>query len=110
MKAPGPTRRRDRAARCGLAGLTPEGLAALAVPTPVVTGADDRLVPPENRGGWRAAPGAALCVIPDSAHVFFLRAARGDQPALLAFFAKHEPAWSYQLEVRPFNFRSRTIS
>jgi pimeloyl-ACP methyl ester carboxylesterase len=75
----------------GLAGFDAwEGLASLAVPTLVLTGADDRLVPPENarRIAARVA-GAELAVIPESAHVFFVEQAEATNRALLEFFAKH---------------------
>jgi pimeloyl-ACP methyl ester carboxylesterase len=75
----------------GIAGFDAwEGLASLAVPTLVLTGADDRLVPPENSRRLAARiPGAELCVIPESAHVFFVEQPDATNRALLEFFAKH---------------------
>ena len=75
----------------GIAGFDAwKGLASLAVPTLVITGAGDRLVPPENSRRLAARiPGAELAVIPDSGHVFFVEQPEATNRALLEFFAKH---------------------
>ena len=46
------------------------GLAAMACPTLVLVGDDDRLTPPElSREMAKAIPGARLVVVPDSGHL-----------------------------------------
>jgi pimeloyl-ACP methyl ester carboxylesterase len=65
-------------------------LPGLAVPTLVVCGADDVLVPAENSRILAARiPGAELVVIERTAHIFFVEEPERTNRALLAFLAKH---------------------
>lgn len=75
----------------GIAGFdTWERLPGLSVPTLVLCGADDVLVPPENSRRLAARiPGAELVVIEDTAHIFFIEEPEATNRALLAFLAKH---------------------
>jgi pimeloyl-ACP methyl ester carboxylesterase len=67
-----------------------DALAHLSVPTLVLTGSHDRLVPPENSHRLAARiPGAELRVIEGGGHVFFVEQPEATNRALLDFFAKH---------------------
>jgi pimeloyl-ACP methyl ester carboxylesterase len=67
-----------------------DGLPRLNVPTLVVTGSHDRLVPPENAQRLAARiPGAELAVIEGAGHVFFVEQPEATNRVLLDFFAKH---------------------
>lgn len=67
-----------------------ERLRELRVPTLVLTGSDDRIVPPENSRRIAAAiPGAELVVVEGTGHAFFIEKAEDANRALLAFFARH---------------------
>ena len=65
-------------------------LRELPVPTLVITGSGDRIVPPENSRRIAAEiPGAELVVIDDTGHVFFIEEAEEANRALLDFLARH---------------------
>lgn len=67
-----------------------DALPRLTVPTLVLTGSHDRLVPPENSHRLAARiPGAQLTVIEGGGHVFFVEQPEAANRALLDFFAKH---------------------
>ena len=67
-----------------------DALPRLTVPTLVLTGSHDRLVPPENAQRLAARiPGAELAVIEGGGHVFFVEQPEATNRALLGFFAKH---------------------
>lgn len=67
-----------------------ERLPGLVVPTLVVCGGDDVLVPPENsRILAERIPGAELVVIEGTAHVFFVEEPERTNRELLAFLARH---------------------
>jgi pimeloyl-ACP methyl ester carboxylesterase len=68
-------------------------LPELRVPTLVLTGSDDALVPPANaRLLAGRIPGAELVVVPESGHVFFCEQPEATNRALLAFLARVEAA------------------
>jgi len=63
-----------------------DGLAELRLPTLVLGGAEDRIVPPEN--GRRIAgriPGAERVEIPETGHAFYLEEPEATNAALLDF-------------------------
>jgi pimeloyl-ACP methyl ester carboxylesterase len=63
-------------------------LAAVTVPTLVIHGETDRLVPPENaRILAEAIPGARLVMLPHASHIFFTDQFAPARDALLAFLA-----------------------
>ena len=67
-----------------------ERLPTVHVPTLVLHGEDDRLVPAEN--GRRIAanvPGAELVMIPDANHLFFTDQPERTNEALLAWLSRH---------------------
>jgi aminoacrylate hydrolase len=67
-----------------------DALPGLSVPTLVVTGSHDRLVPPENAHRLAARiPGAELAVVEGGGHVFYVEQPEATNRALLDFFAKH---------------------
>jgi aminoacrylate hydrolase len=67
-----------------------EALPRLGVPTLVVTGSHDRLVPPENAQRLAARiPRAELAVIEGAGHVFYVEQPEATNRALLDFFTKH---------------------
>ena len=67
-----------------------DALPRLTVPTLVLTGSHDGLVPPENAQRLAARiPGAELAVIEGGGHVFFVEQPEATNRALLGFFAKH---------------------
>lgn len=67
-----------------------DALPRLTVPTLVLTGSHDRLVPTENSQRLAARiPGAALAVIQGGGHVFFVEQPEASNRALLDFFRKH---------------------
>lgn len=69
---------------------TYDGLTRLAVPTLVMTGSDDRLVPKENSSVLREAiPGAELVEIPQSGHIFFAEQPQASVSALVDFLERH---------------------
>jgi len=62
-------------------------LGAIAAPTLAITGAEDRLIPAENsRRLAKAIPGAALNLLPDAAHFFWIEKPRETAQALIDFF------------------------
>jgi pimeloyl-ACP methyl ester carboxylesterase len=64
-------------------------LPALAVPTLVIHGDTDRLVPPENAAILaRAIPNAQLVMLPHASHIFFTDQFAASCDALIAFFDK----------------------
>lgn len=74
-----------------------ERLPALSVPTLVICGTDDVLVPPENsRVLADRIPGAELVEIEETAHIFFIEAPEATNRALLGFLAKHAGAGTPQ--------------
>lgn len=77
--------------QAGLRGFTAwDELANLSVPTLVMTGSDDRLVPPENsRALADRIPGAELQIIHDGGHIFFVEQSHAVNQALLAFLSCH---------------------
>jgi len=65
---------------------THDRLAGLAMPTLVIHGETDQLVPPENgRIVAAAIPGAKLVMIPHASHIFFTDQFEATSNALLAF-------------------------
>ena len=67
-----------------------ERLPSLRVPTLVVHGEGDRLVPPANgRRIAQAVPGAELVVLPDASHLFFTDQPDRTNELLLDWFARH---------------------
>jgi pimeloyl-ACP methyl ester carboxylesterase len=67
-----------------------DALPRLTVPTLILTGSNDRVVPPENSHRLAARiPGAELAVIEKSGHLFFLEQTEEVNRRLLGFFAKH---------------------
>ncbi len=67
-----------------------DALPRLAVPTLVLTGSHDRLVPPENSRCLAARiPGAQLRVIEGGGHMFFVEQPEAANRTLLEFFAQH---------------------
>ncbi|HZT78011.1 MAG TPA: alpha/beta fold hydrolase [Vicinamibacterales bacterium] len=65
-------------------------LASLAVPTLVIHGETDRLVPPENgRILARAIPGARLVMLPHASHIFTTDAFDAARDAVLSFLEEH---------------------
>ncbi|HME71918.1 MAG TPA: alpha/beta fold hydrolase [Myxococcota bacterium] len=67
-----------------------DALPRLSVPTLLLTGSHDRLVPPENSHRLAGRiPGAELGVIEGGGHVFFIEQPEAANRALLDFFAKH---------------------
>lgn len=72
-----------------------ERLPELSVPTLVICGTDDVLVPPENsRLLAERIPGAELVEIEDTAHIFFIEEPEATNRALLAFLGRHAGAGS----------------
>jgi pimeloyl-ACP methyl ester carboxylesterase len=66
-------------------------LPRIRVPTLVVTGSDDALVPPANsRLLAERIPGAELVVVPDAGHVFFCEQAEATNRALVDFLTRVE--------------------
>lgn len=66
-----------------------ERLRDLRVPTLVICGADDAIIPAENsRELARRIPGAELVVIPAAGHVFFVEEPDATNRALLEFLAR----------------------
>ena len=63
------------------------------MPTLVIHGETDRLVPPENgRIVASAIPGARLVMIPRASHIFFTDQLEAASAALLGFLAAAPPA------------------
>jgi 3-oxoadipate enol-lactonase len=61
------------------------------VPTLVIHGEDDRLVPAENGRPIAAnVPGAELVMIPDANHLFFTDQPELTHEALLSWLARHQ--------------------
>ena len=75
----------------GIAGFdVADRLAGIEVPTLVICGADDLIVPPENSRRIAAAiPRAELVVVPDTGHVFFAQEPAAFNAAILGFFDRH---------------------
>jgi pimeloyl-ACP methyl ester carboxylesterase len=72
---------------------THDRLAGLAMPTLVIHGETDQLVPVENgRIVARAIPNARLVTIPHASHIFFTDQLETASQALLEFLAAPEPA------------------
>jgi 3-oxoadipate enol-lactonase len=72
-----------------------ESIRSLAVPTLVITGAQDFLVPVENsRRIAQRIPGARLALIEGGAHIFFLEQAEAMARELDAHFAAHSSSHS----------------
>ena len=72
---------------------THDRLAALTMPTLVIHGETDRLVPAENgRIIARAIPGSRLVMIPNASHIFFTDQFTATSGTLLAFLASAAPA------------------
>lgn len=72
---------------------TCDRLAGMAVPTLVIHGEADQLVPVENgRILTRAIPGARLALIPHASHIFFTDQLETTSEALLAFLEAAAPA------------------
>ena len=72
---------------------THDRLAALTLPTLVVHGETDRLVPAENgRIIAKAIPGSRLVMIPHASHIFFTDQVEATNEALLSFLAAPAPA------------------
>jgi 3-oxoadipate enol-lactonase len=68
-------------------------LAALTMPTLVIHGETDRLVPAENgRIIAQAIPGSRLAMIPNASHIFFTDQLEATSAALLSFLEAHAPA------------------
>ncbi len=64
-----------------------ERLPTLNVPTLVITGDDDRLIPPDNsRRLAERIPGARLTIIPNAGHIFWLEQSAVTNRALLEHF------------------------
>jgi pimeloyl-ACP methyl ester carboxylesterase len=64
-------------------------LPSIAAPTLVITGAEDRLIVPENsRLMARRIPGAELRILPNCGHFFWVENPRETAQALGAFFAR----------------------
>ena len=64
-------------------------LGQIKAPTLVITGAEDRLIPAANSTLMaERIPGAELCLLPDSAHFFWLEKPRETAKALGDFFGK----------------------
>jgi 3-oxoadipate enol-lactonase len=67
-----------------------ERLSGLAVPTLVMCGDGDLIVPPENsRRITDTIPGAELVTIPDAGHLFFAQSPDACNRALVDFFSRH---------------------
>ena len=75
----------------GIAGFDAwERLPALALPTLVLTGSHDVLVPPENSRRLAARiPGAELAVIEEAGHIFFAEQPEATNRLLLDFLGRH---------------------
>ena len=72
---------------------TYDRLAGLTMPTLVVHGETDRLVPAENgRIVAQAIPGSRLVMIPDASHIFFTDQLEASSEALLGFLESPAPA------------------
>lgn len=72
---------------------THDRLAGLKMPTLVIHGETDRLVPAENgRILAKAIPGSRLVMIPNASHIFFTDQVEATGEALLAFLAAPGPA------------------
>jgi pimeloyl-ACP methyl ester carboxylesterase len=68
-------------------------LGTIAVPTLVIHGETDELVPPENgRILARAIPNATLAIIPRASHIFFTDQFEPSRAALVAFLEQRVPA------------------
>jgi 3-oxoadipate enol-lactonase len=64
-------------------------LGRIQAPTLVISGAEDRLIPPENsRRIAKAIPGAELNLLPGAAHYFWIEKARETAQALVDFFGR----------------------
>jgi len=72
---------------------THDRLGALSMPTLVIHGESDQLVPPENgRIVASAIPGARLVMIPRASHIFFTDQLGAASEALLGFLSAAAPA------------------
>jgi 3-oxoadipate enol-lactonase len=72
---------------------THDRLGGLAMPTLVIHGETDELVPPENgRIIARAIPGARLAMIPHASHIFLTDQFEPASTAILSFLEERQPA------------------
>jgi 3-oxoadipate enol-lactonase len=72
---------------------TYDRLSGITLPTLVIHGESDELVPPENgRIIAKAIPGARLVMLPHASHIFFTDQLEASSEALLAFLEAPEPA------------------
>jgi len=67
-----------------------DALASLRVPTLVMAGTHDALIPPDNaRLIAERIPGAELVLVPDGGHIFFVEQAEAFDRHLLDFWGRH---------------------
>ena len=72
---------------------THDRLAGLTMPTLVIHGETDQLVPAENgRIIAKAIPGARLALIPHASHIFFMDQLQASTEAILTFLEAPAPA------------------